>query len=114
MRGQGEFSHRSCALIKGPRWRPHLSFTVAHLKTPDNGSGFGLIPAGGPCEKAYQRALTRSQLLNVLGRLVALEPQQAALLDEILSGPLIDHATLTEAGVLQTHVGAAAAVVEER
>ena len=29
-------------------------------------------------------------LLNVLGRLIALEPQQAALLDEILGGKLID------------------------
>jgi hypothetical protein len=39
-------------------------------------------------------------LLNVLGRLVALEPQQAKLLDEILAGPLIDNATLSEAGAL--------------
>ena len=39
-------------------------------------------------------------LLNVLGRLVALEPQQAALLDEILSGRLLDHDTLSSAGAL--------------
>ena len=39
-------------------------------------------------------------LLNVLGRLVALEPQQAALLDEILAGRLLDHATLSSAGAL--------------
>jgi predicted helicase len=39
-------------------------------------------------------------LLNVLGRLVALEPQQAALLDEILAGHLIDHAKLSAAGAL--------------
>ena len=39
-------------------------------------------------------------LLNVLGRLVALEPQQAELLEEILSGRLLDHATLTAAGAL--------------
>ena len=53
-------------------------------------------------------------LLNVLGRIVALEPQQAKLLEEILSGPLIDHATLTAAGALQTQVSAAAAAAEER
>lgn len=53
-------------------------------------------------------------LLNVLGRLVALEPRQAELLAEILSGPLIDHATLTAAGALQTQAGAEAAVAEER
>jgi Type ISP C-terminal specificity domain len=40
-------------------------------------------------------------LLNVLGRLVALEPQQAKLLDEILPGPLLDNATLSAAGALQ-------------
>jgi hypothetical protein len=39
-------------------------------------------------------------LLNVLGRLVALEPQQAELLDEILAGNLIDHAKLSAAGAL--------------
>jgi hypothetical protein len=39
-------------------------------------------------------------LLNVLGRLVALEAQQAALLDEILAGPLLDHAILSAAGAL--------------
>ena len=53
-------------------------------------------------------------LLNVLGRLVALEPRQAELLDEILSGPLIDHATLTAAGALQRQPGVEAAVAEER
>ncbi len=53
-------------------------------------------------------------LLNVLGRLVALEPRQAELLEEILSGPLIDRATLTAAGALQTRAGAEAAVAEER
>lgn len=39
-------------------------------------------------------------LLNVLGRLVLLEPQQAALLDEILAGHLIDRAKLSAAGGL--------------
>ena len=39
-------------------------------------------------------------LLNVLGRLVALEPQQATLLKEILAGHLIDHAKLSAAGAL--------------
>lgn len=39
-------------------------------------------------------------LLNVLGRLVALEPRQAALLDEILAGRLIDHARLSGSGAL--------------
>jgi hypothetical protein len=41
-------------------------------------------------------------LLNVLGRLVLLEPQQAALLDEILAGRLLDRATLVAAGALST------------
>ncbi len=39
-------------------------------------------------------------LLNVLGWLVKLEPQQAALLDEILADRLLDHQTLVEAGTL--------------
>jgi hypothetical protein len=37
-------------------------------------------------------------LIHVLGRLVALEPRQAALLDRILAAPLLDDATLREAG----------------
>jgi hypothetical protein len=37
-------------------------------------------------------------LLNVLGRLVLLEPQQAALLDEVLAGRRWDHAALSAAG----------------
>lgn len=41
-------------------------------------------------------------LLHVLGRLVALEPRQADLLDEILASPLIDHATLVAAGALES------------
>jgi hypothetical protein len=36
----------------------------------------------------------------VLGRLVALQPDQAALLDEILAGRLLDHAALSSAGAL--------------
>lgn len=40
-------------------------------------------------------------LLHVLGRLIALEPQQASLLDEILNAPLIDRATLIAAGALE-------------
>jgi hypothetical protein len=39
-------------------------------------------------------------LLNVLGRLVLLEPQQAALLDEVLAGRLLDRAALAAAGAL--------------
>ena len=39
-------------------------------------------------------------LLHVLGRLVALEPQQAALLEAILAGDLEDHAKLSAAGAL--------------
>ncbi len=39
-------------------------------------------------------------LLNVLSRLVLLEPQQAKLLDEILAGRLLDRATLSAAGAL--------------
>ena len=39
-------------------------------------------------------------LLHVLGGLVALEPQQAALLDEILAGRLLDRGTLSSAGAL--------------
>ena len=41
-------------------------------------------------------------LLNVLGRLVALERAQATLLDEILSGPLFDIATLATLGALSS------------
>ena len=40
-------------------------------------------------------------LLNVLGRLVALEPAQADLLDRICSGPLISVDALKAAGVLR-------------
>ncbi|MCZ7596074.1 MAG: N-6 DNA methylase [Hyphomicrobium sp.] len=40
-------------------------------------------------------------LLHVLGRLIAPEPQQAMLLEEILAAPLIDLATLTQAGALE-------------
>lgn len=39
-------------------------------------------------------------LLHVLGRLVALEPAQAALLDEVCSGPLLTAADLSAAGAL--------------
>lgn len=39
-------------------------------------------------------------LLHVLGRLVALEPEQAALLDDVLAGDLFDHAALLAAGAL--------------
>jgi hypothetical protein len=39
-------------------------------------------------------------LLHVLGRLVALEPAQAALLDAILAGRLEDNAKLSAAGAL--------------
>lgn len=41
-------------------------------------------------------------LLNVLGRLVLLGPQQAKLLDAILAGPLLDRGTLLAAGALAT------------
>ena len=40
------------------------------------------------------------KVLNVLGGLVDLEPAQAALLERICNGPLIDDATLRQAGVL--------------
>ena len=40
-------------------------------------------------------------LLNVLGRLVELEPAQAELLEEILAGKLLDHANLIAAGALE-------------
>lgn len=39
-------------------------------------------------------------LLHVLGRLVALEPAQATLLDEICAAPLLTEASLTGAGAL--------------
>lgn len=39
-------------------------------------------------------------LLNVLGRLVELEPQQADLLARVLAGPMITTTELTQAGVL--------------
>lgn len=38
-------------------------------------------------------------MLNVLGGLVDLEPAQAALLERICTGPLIDDAVLKQAGV---------------
>ncbi len=41
-------------------------------------------------------------LLNVLGRLVLLEPKQAALLEAILAGKLIDRAELEAAGALSS------------
>ena len=44
-------------------------------------------------------------LLHVLGRLVALEPAQAALLDEVCAGPLLTAAALTEAGALAAPEG---------
>ena len=40
-------------------------------------------------------------LLHVLGRLVAVEPRQAALLDRICAGPVFDAATLRAAGALE-------------
>ena len=48
----------------------------------------------------YEYTSDLIDLLHVLGRLVALEPQQAQLLDEIIAGPLIDNITLTAAGAL--------------
>lgn len=39
-------------------------------------------------------------LLRVLGRLVALEPAKAALLDDILVEKIIDHSDLVERGAL--------------
>jgi hypothetical protein len=53
-------------------------------------------PASWPAE--YTTELLN--LIHVLGRLVALEPKQAALLDRLLAMPLIDSATLREAGVI--------------
>jgi hypothetical protein len=44
-------------------------------------------------------------LLNVLAWLVKLEPQQAALLEEVLADRLLDHKTLVEAGALATSDG---------
>jgi Type ISP C-terminal specificity domain len=48
----------------------------------------------------YEYTSELIDLLHVLGRLVALEPRQAQLLDEIIAGPLIDNITLTAAGAL--------------
>jgi hypothetical protein len=44
-------------------------------------------------------------LLNVLGRLVLLEPRQAMLLDAILAGNLDDNAKLSAAGALAAPQG---------
>lgn len=52
-------------------------------------------PEGWPA--AYTSELL--DLLNVLGLLVDLEPQQAALLDRIAGGPLLDARLLAEQGV---------------
>jgi hypothetical protein len=44
-------------------------------------------------------------LLNVLGLLVELEPQQAAMLERVLAGPLLSAATLRDARVLAVGAG---------
>ena len=44
-------------------------------------------------------------LLHVLGRLVALEPKQADLLERICAGPLISNDTLLSAKALETPTG---------
>lgn len=50
----------------------------------------------------WEPALTTEllDLLNVLGLVVDLEPRQAALLDQVMAGPLVDVAALTAVGVL--------------
>ncbi|QKV79532.1 type ISP restriction/modification enzyme [Amycolatopsis sp. Hca4] len=48
------------------------------------------------------------ELLNVLELCVALEPRQAALLDEIMAGPLLTVDDLTEAGILPVTAAAEA------
>ena len=47
-------------------------------------------------------------VLHVIGRLVALEPAQADLLDRICSGPLISSAELLEAGAIGHATGSKA------
>ena len=44
-------------------------------------------------------------LLNVLGRLIKLEPAQADLLERICAGPLLTVAALREAGAIPAHEG---------
>jgi hypothetical protein len=56
-----------------------------------------IIPGSWPAE--YTSDLV--DLLNVLARLVALEPRQAELLDRILVGKVIHEADLREAGALR-------------
>ena len=51
-------------------------------------------------------------LLNVLGLLIEMEPQQATMLDRVLAGPLLTVAMLRESGVLPAGSGAAAKVAE--
>ena len=41
-------------------------------------------------------------LLNVLGRVIALEPVQASMLDAICVGPLMTRTALAAAGLLET------------
>jgi hypothetical protein len=41
----------------------------------------------------------------VLGRLIALEPKQATLLDEILAAKLLDHEQLVSEGALASPAG---------
>lgn len=60
-----------------------------------------IIPDHWPAE--YTSDLL--DLLNVLGRLVALEPRQAELLDRIFSAELIHDDELREAGALRERVG---------
>lgn len=51
-------------------------------------------------------------LLHVLGRAIALEPAQAALLGEICAGPLIPDAALREAGLIESPAPEEAAAEE--
>jgi hypothetical protein len=79
------FSYR-----KRDRWRP----IIGDRRRP---SPLGDIQ---PEHWPHEYTSDLMDLLNVVGRLVLLEPQQAALLDAILAGDLADHAKLSVAGAL--------------
>ena len=52
-------------------------------------------------------------LLNVLGLLIEMEPQQAAMLERVLAGPLLTVAMLRDAGALPAGVTVAVAKAAE-
>jgi hypothetical protein len=82
--------------------RQWFSYRKRDRKRPIIGDRRQPSPLGDiqPEHWPYEYTSDLIDLLNVLGRLVALEPQQAALLDAILAGKIEDSAKLSAAGAL--------------